>query len=125
MTVHVNVELPLKAPSDAETVTLYVPDAVKGSVPVISPVVGFMLMMLSPGGRLVALKVRGSPAGSVPRIGSETVCPAAVVWGPGLVTTGAWSTTIKVTVVVVLCVPSETVMVTKYVPAAPGGGVPL
>src|SRR5262249_25634289 len=84
-TVQVKVTLLLRRPSEAVTVTLYVPAAVNGRVPVISPLV---VLMLSPGGRPLALKVRVSPSESFATIWRATVWPSGVFCVPGLVITG-------------------------------------
>ena len=77
-TVHVKDALTLATPSDTVTVTLYgLPTAAPGAtVPLMSPVV---VLILRPGGKPVALKVRASPSGSLALIGSDTVAPSGVV----------------------------------------------
>src|SRR5262249_4798936 len=119
-TVQVKAALPLSEPSEAVTVTLNArgggglggcATAVKSTGPVINPLVG---VMLSPGGKPLALKVRVSPSRSLAVTASETAWPSEVVWEPGLVTTGGWSTssTVQVKVTLLLRVPAEAVTVT-------------
>src|SRR5262245_38539170 len=68
-------------PSDTVSVTLYgMPVAAPlAIVPLITAVVGVMTLKLSPGGRLVALKLSGSPSISLATILSATVAPSCEV----------------------------------------------
>src|SRR5713226_2376826 len=62
VTLQANVWLLDRLPSDAVTVTAYRPALVVGNVPAISPVTA---LMVSAGGRPVALYVSRSPSGSL------------------------------------------------------------
>src|SRR5262249_33155732 len=65
-------------------VTEYVPAAPGGGVPLMTPVFG---SIRSPGGRLLALKVRGVQWAALAPIGSETGWPWEALWSPGDATT--------------------------------------
>src|SRR5262249_5456581 len=116
-TVQVKMALPRRVPSEAVTVTLNAlcvsgcVTVVKGIVPVISPLVG---LMLSPVGRLLALKVSESPSGPLAGAASDPYRPLEGVWAAGLLATGGWSTssTVQVKGTLLLRVPSEAVTVT-------------
>jgi len=72
--VHVNVTDAVRVPSEAVTVTVYVPAVV--GVPPIAPV---LVVKVRPGGRPVAENVTGAPSGSEPCRFRETAVPAALV----------------------------------------------
>ena len=74
-------EVVVATPSDTVTVTLYgLPVAAPFAiVPLITAVVGVMTLILSPGGRLVALKLSEPPSTSLATILSATGAPAREV----------------------------------------------
>ena len=63
-------------PSDTVTLTMYIPAALNGILPVIAPVAAFRER---PGGRPVAAKAMTSPSGSFPMSGRESVFPSQAV----------------------------------------------
>src|SRR5262245_33002691 len=80
-TVQSKEVLVVATPSDTDTSTLYgLPVAAPlAIVPLMIAVVGVLTLRLSPGGRLVALKLSGSPSTSLATILSATVAPS---WKP-------------------------------------------
>ena len=77
--------VPPGRPSVAVTTVLLLAWAFADTVPVISPVE----LIERPAGRPVGPNAIALPSGSLAWICSETLLPAAVLWPPGFVTTGA------------------------------------
>jgi hypothetical protein len=116
VTVHVKVWFDDSDPSEAVAVTLNVP--ADDGVPEITPVV---LLIASPVGRPDAAYVRGVPFGSVADSGSDTGAPTALVWLPGLVSTGGEFVEVTVNIAPLLAMP-PTVTTTVPVDAPDGAG---
>src|SRR5258706_3199689 len=124
VTVHVKLVLADNVPSETLTVTLCEPALAYDNVPVIAPVAG---LIVSEGGRLVALNVSVSPSGSLAVTARLIGAFSAFVWSATAVITGARFTLVTVQVKLVLAdsVPSDTVTVTLCVPALAYDNVPV
>src|SRR5580700_3419992 len=111
VTVQVKGWLVVSVPSEALTVTVYTPAPVAVSVPLIRPVAA---LIVSGAGRPVALKVTGSPSGSLATTWSAITALSGLLCGGIAVITGARSTLVTVQVKgwVVVSVPSETDTIT-------------
>src|SRR5580700_11976839 len=124
VTVQVNGWLVVRVPSKALTVTGYTPAPEAVSVPLIRPVAA---LIVSGAGRPVALKVTGSPSGSLATTWSAMTALSGLVCVGIAVITGARSTlvTVQVNGWLVASVPSKALTVTLYTPAPEAVSVPL
>src|SRR5258706_9536775 len=86
VTVQVKLVLADKVPSDTVTVTLCAPALAYDRVPVMRPVAG---LIVSAGGRLVALNVSVSPSGSLAMTARLTMAFSAFAWSATAVIAGA------------------------------------
>src|SRR5579864_6426440 len=84
-------------------------------------------LIVSGAGRPVALKVTGSPSGSLATMASAMTALSGLVWFGIAVMTGARSTLVTVQVKgwLVVSVPSKALTVTAYTPAPDAVSVPL